>query len=308
MICSNVHELKFNKKFRIIHPTSPLREMPPDVVNDLSTDQRYAYRIVKMITTGVIDEDLVQLKVGEVCPSRWLTTGNRFARVWISFHGIVGNDLKVFHAIMKYLINGYFFMWFEIKIDSSIVAGPYHVLRQIQCIQEMKGKDEISRKVKEIAKKYIEKSAWNAHTEILITSLLCSEQESDRRFAVEKLTALRDGNNLGDKSVRPFEPPKLNWNAKSIPEIQDWENATEPIITASIPTCDLAKFITSPMKLPKIPSHTQSCERAVKEVTHASACVFGAERRDGFIRAKLQSRAVVPRMERKKDFEGLIPK
>ena len=308
MICGDVHELKLNKNFQTISPIFPLREMPADVVNDLSTDQRYAYRMWKMITTGVIDEDLVQLKVGEVCPSRWLTTGNRFGRLWISFHGLVGRDLKILRAIVEYVIRVYWYMWFEIKTDSSIISGPYHKLREIQCVQRMKGKDEISRKVREIAKKYIEKSAWHAHSELTLATLLSSEEESDRRFAYEKIVSLRGGEDFGDKSIRAFEPPKLNWSATSIRDIQDWANITEPIITASISTRDLAQFLTTPMRLPKIPGHTQSCERAVKEVTHASACVFGAERRDGFIRARVQSRSAVPCMERKKDFEGLIPK
>ena len=131
MICGDVQDLEFNKKFIVIPPIFPLREMPAEVVNDLSTDQRYAYRIVKMITTGEIDEDLIQLKVGPPCPSRWLTTGNRFGRLWISSHGLIGRDLKVFRAIMEYVVNVYLFLWFEIKTDSSIIAGPYHVLKAI---------------------------------------------------------------------------------------------------------------------------------------------------------------------------------
>ena len=52
--------------------------MPPEVVHDLSSDQRYSYCITKMIMTGVVDEDLLQHKIGEVDHLRWLNTGNRF--------------------------------------------------------------------------------------------------------------------------------------------------------------------------------------------------------------------------------------
>ena len=45
--------------------------MPPEVVHDLSS-------ITKMITTGVVDEDLLQHKIGKVDHLRWLSTGNRF--------------------------------------------------------------------------------------------------------------------------------------------------------------------------------------------------------------------------------------
>ena len=100
---------------------------------------------------------------------------------------------------------------------------------------------------------------------------------------------------------------KFNWDAQSIHELQDCTNAYEPSITASIPTSEHSKFLSAPLKIPKIPSHTQSCERAVKEVTCASAKVFGAERRDGFIRAKMESRELMPSMETKANLASLIP-
>ena len=175
-------------------------------------------------------------------------------------------------------------------------------------LQKMQGKDARSREVKEIAKKFVEKGAWHAHTEHLLISLLSSEDESDRLFAVEKILSLRNGREFGDKSVRPFSTPKLNWNASSLCDIQDWSDLTEPLITAAIPTSSLRQVFTDPLKLPKFPSHTQSCERAVKEVSTASLRVFGAERRDGYIRARVESREAMPSMERKSDFEAMIPK
>ena len=281
--------------------------MPPHVINDLSGDQRYAYRITKMITTGVVDEDLLQLRVADSCPSRWLTTGNRLGRLWVSKHGLTGKEFKMLFLIVEWVVNAYFFMWFEIKIDSSIISGPYHKLKEVKLIQGMKRKDEGSRKVKDIAKKFIEKGAWHAHSEHILLSLLCSDDEADRHFAINKITAIRNGETYGDKSVRPFTAPKLNWNATSIRNLHDWQHATEPLITAQIPTSELSRFLASPLKLPKIPGHSQSCERAVKEVTSASASVFGAKRREGYIFAKIKSRAIMPAMNSKKDLAALIP-
>ena len=62
-------------------------------------------------------------------------------------------------------------MWFEIKTDSLIVSGPYHKLKEIQLVREVKGKDEGSRRVKELAKKFIEKGAWHANSEHLLALL-----------------------------------------------------------------------------------------------------------------------------------------
>ena len=44
----------------------------------------------------------------------------------------------------------------------------------------------------------------------------------------------------------------------------------------------------------------------MKEVTIASLAVYGDERRDGYIRAKIASRSLVPINETKKDLAGLL--
>ena len=307
LICEDVHEFEFNPDFEVISPPFPLRELPEEVIRDLSTDQAYAYRITKMITTGIVDEELVQLKVGKVSHCRWLTTGNRFDRLWISMHGLVGDDLKTLRGIVVFLNTDYFPLWFEIKADSSIIAGPRHKLREIEIIRQMKGKDAKSRKIKEIAMKFGEKGAWHAHSEHVLLALLCSDDEEDRHFAITKIAAIRNGENYGDSSVRPFSTPRLNWNARSIRDIQDWTDATEPLVTTSISTNDLRKYLAEPFPDPKIPGHTQSCERCVKEVTAASARVFGERSRDGCIRGRIKSRELIPAIDTKRSLEAIIP-
>ena len=47
-------------------------------------------------------------------------------------------------------------------------------------------------------------------------------------------------------------------------------------------------------------------ERAVKEVTKACESVYGEQARDGFIRAGIANRQVMPRNETKKDLARMI--
>ena len=303
----DVHDFEFNPDFEVISPPYPLREMPEEVVLDLSTDQSYAYRITKMITTGVIDWDLVKLMIGKVSHCRWLTTGSRFERLWVSKHGLIGDPLKTLRGIVTFLATDYFPLWFEIKADSSIIAGPRHKLREIEIVRQMKGKDAKSRKIKEIAMKFGEKGAWHAHPEHVLHALLCSDDEEDRHYAIEKIVAIRNGENFGDSSPRPFSPPRLNWQARSIRDIQDWTGATEPLITTALSTNDLRKYLNEPFPDPKIPGHTQSCERCVKEVTAASARVFGERSRDGCIRGRIKSRELIPAIDTKRSLEAIIP-
>ena len=128
-----MHEL--NTQFKIITPVLPLRHLPEEVVHDLSSDQQYAYRMAVMITTGVIDVDLLSYQVGIVCHARWLTTANRICRLYVSKHGLTGNDSKKLRAITHFIINHYFLMWFEIKCSPTLKSGPLHVFHEIKIIQ-----------------------------------------------------------------------------------------------------------------------------------------------------------------------------
>ena len=49
------------------------------------------------------------------------------------------------------------------------------------------------------------------------------------------------------------------------------------------------------------PLHTQSCERVVKQVTEAAGAVYDFHRHDGFIRARIVHRDIVPNLKSKKD-------
>ena len=60
------------------------------------------------------------------------------------------------------------------------------------------------------------------------------------------------------------------------------------------------------MSVPYRPVHGQCMERAVKQVTRACESVFGAEARDGFIRAGVANRQLMPKNETKKDLVKMV--
>ena len=60
------------------------------------------------------------------------------------------------------------------------------------------------------------------------------------------------------------------------------------------------------MEVPYYCGHTQPIERAVKEVTAASSAVYGEERRDGWVRAKVSNREIMPVCNTKRDLLGLL--
>ena len=63
----------------------------------------------------------------------------------------------------------------------------------------------------------------------------------------------------------------------------------------------IQEILVKPFEAPGFSIHTQSTERAVKQVTEAAAAVVGQRARDGFIRARAHHRETMPCFRSKKD-------
>ena len=135
--------------------------------------------------------------------------------------------------------------------------------------------------------------SWHAHMENLLVSLLCSDVREERNFAVEKMLALRDGRDEGVSSPRRTDPPKLNLDASNKAELIGWNNVKlpEPILTSHMGIDEIEAVRETKLEIPHFPSHTQSVERLIRELTQACSRVAETEARDGLIRTRLASRA-----------------
>ncbi|XP_065674109.1 uncharacterized protein LOC136091053 [Hydra vulgaris] len=189
----------------------------------------------------------------------------------------------------------YFPVWFQIKVKHSWIEGPRHILNQLT---QIKLQDENTQMIIE---KYVRSSAWNSHFKILLQTLLCSENKIEREFAVNNILENIKNIEMGNLASRTCKLPYLNFDATKLTELITWEEAYEPILTSQMNISELEMIVDCPMVVPYFPAHTQGVKRAVKEVTAASETVFGFERRDGFIRARAESRAIIPRFNSKQD-------
>lgn len=67
-------------------------------------------------------------------------------------------------------------------------------------------------------------------------------------------------------------------------------------------------MLPSDSELMNIPGHSQAVERHVKLVTEASSAVYGTARRDGFIRAQLESCSTMSVFNTKSDYKKFKPR
>ena len=192
-----VEDMPYNPSFKVIKPGPSFPELSQDIIDDLSTDQQYGYRIILAIGTGSVSKDLFLLAIGNVSLARWLTIANRFLKMWVSLHNFKGKNLKNLETIVEFIIKVYYTMWFNIKVAHRVVDGPRHVLMQMHLVKQIS-----QNSVKNIIIPRVESTAWFAHPENILLSLLASEEEAERRFAVRViLDRIRQGNK-GDSSVR----------------------------------------------------------------------------------------------------------
>ena len=112
--------------------------------------------------------------------------------------------------------------------------------------------------------------------------------------------------NLANRLMR-CRTPLLNKKAVSIKELIDWskDKVFEPVLSCWLSRTELSQINSEKMIVPKFPIHEQSIERCFQAVTRASSSVFGHEQRDGFIKATLDHRKLMPAQQSKQDLRAL---
>ena len=292
----NVVNLDINPKFPPITIGEPLIDLEQHIVEDLSSDQKYAYKIVQAIRAGKVPVELANMDIGPVVHSRFQTTASRFCRLWVSVHGFKGKNLANMRCIVEFIIGVYFPMWFQAKVKHSFIEGPRHVLKKLELLTHQK------KKIQNLVAPQIARGAWFSHSEAVLQTLLCSEDRDERNFAVNIILKVRNGAEKGDLTTRKrVHGDTFNPKAKKLIELCSWDsNVFEPVLTCPLSLEEIKEFRITPMVVPYRPVHGQSMERVVKEVTRACETVYGDDARDGFIRAGVANRQIMPKNNTKK--------
>jgi len=251
-----------------------------------------------------IGRDRQDMQCGKICHARWLTTAERLLFLWTRVHSLTGNDLKVLELLVTFCVRYYFKIYYDVKVKHSIADAPYHILTSLRILKTL------PKKVQQAVSFYIRTSAWYAHAECCLLSLLYSPNPDDRLFAVNIIFKVRKGAEFGDNSVRPRITPKLNMSATSLTTLISWKEneVQEPSFTCSLSSSEIKSFISKPYDPPKFSCHTQSTERVVQLVTDAAGQVCGQDARDGYILAKLEHREELPVYKTKSHMLATFPK
>ena len=206
---------------------------------------------------------------------------------------------KGVQIITQFIVTNYGPNWFNIKSNPACTDGPKHVHRAIQF------SNDLPQEVSTIVRPYITRNAYFAHPENVLLAMLADSSKLKREKATNMTMKLRKNQNHSERTVvREFRVPNLLFDATDWDEIIDWThvNITESPLTRSLTDKQIQRIKDIPLVVQKYPNHTQNVERSIKLVSEASKAVYGFDSRDGFIRARIKSRTMLPQCDTKKDF------
>ena len=302
-LLQNVNEMDYSPEFEALPGGEPFPDIPETVLKNMSTDQKLSYKLCICSKAGELPSNLREIQCGPLNHARWLTTGMRLLYLWTRKHDLKEKEFEDLRILVRFSLDCYFKVYFDIKTADRIEDAPYHILSQLRILKRQ------PIEVQNIVSPYVRLGAWYAHSENILIALLASKSSDDRCFAVQEILKLRGNNQYGNMNVRPRKTPKLNFNALTIKELINWNTSEilEPALTCSLTAEDLSNFREEPLKTPSVKIHTQATERAAKQVTEAAAAVVGFDARDGFIRARVHHREELPEFKSKKDIMKIMP-
>ena len=209
-LLSKVTEMEYDPNFKAMPGGEDLMEIPEKVLKEMSTDQKQCYKLVQAVKAGELPVTMQGMMCGPLCHARWLTTGQRIIFMWTRKHSMTGNNLKVLEMLVKFFLEWYFKLYFNIKVKHLILDAPLHILTGLRILKTH------PKNVRDAVTPYIRTGAWYAHSECLMLTLLSFENSREREFAVRQILKLRGKDEYGDTIIHQRITPKLNFSATSL--------------------------------------------------------------------------------------------
>lgn len=183
----------------------------PDLAQEwdkLRGDQKYLYRMVLAVHSGVCDDVMANLKPGPVSQARWLTTASRVLRLYISTR----EPSKELKKVVKFIVQVYAPFWFLVKTRPQAIHGSRNVHQYITWLRNMPAD------VQTVVRKSVRTNSYFFHPENILLSMITDSDRHVRARAYEKILELRKE---PQAEIRVFHPAILPYMA-----MVDWRNFT----------------------------------------------------------------------------------
>ena len=111
-LLAKVNSMERNYNFKPIPGLEELLDIPQDSVKKMSTDSSIFYQRGLAVRSGKLCKQLGTKKSGNICHSRWLTTGEAVIFLWVSKHGLEGELLYRLEIITTFVVQVYHHMYY----------------------------------------------------------------------------------------------------------------------------------------------------------------------------------------------------
>ena len=320
---ANNEKFPFNPEFEVVTDGIPLVEIRPEVLKDLSQDQKFLYEITKMVKTGIVPPNLIHRTLGALSGARWLTLASHVLSLWIRKHSLPTDVVDKFREIVRFIVNIYVPQWFLIKSNPLWTEAPKHYFSLLQKVREWHSCDSpkfpCPMKKNEKTKLFeclvkskmeynIQHNSYYFMDENILLHLISSKNQDDRLKAIDLITAIRensDNPSLGCDNVRSRKLQNVNMSAETLDQVID-KFCYEPSLTCQISTSELRKYRDRPLSVAPYPCHTQSVERSIRTMTAAGQVVSTERRRDGVILTQQVACSLMSNNNSKQDMVNIV--
>ena len=149
------------------------------------------------ISSGTVSDSLARRSQVKLGYARWLTTGNRIQRIYISFES-PSPDLVI---MCRYIINVYSRNWFAIKKKTYFYDSPQHIFNMLQNAHKFND-SHITTRIHNVI------CTDSLHSENMICATMTDIWPNVRMRAVGKLLKRRA---KSDDVMRIFKKPLLTF-------------------------------------------------------------------------------------------------
>lgn len=189
-------------------------EMPHNIVDwDIRDDQRYLYRMVLAVNSGVCDEQLAQQKAGVISTARWLTSGSSILRVYVATQ----NPSQTLRKLAEFVVKVYAPFWFLVKSQPKAIHGSRNVFKYICWIRQL------PMDVQKIVQASVKNNAFFFHPENILLSMITDEDSFIRADGYDKIELAR---REPPATLRIFHIPKnkeiIKFDSATYTEMIDW--------------------------------------------------------------------------------------
>ena len=247
-----------------------LDAIPPAIWKEFNHDTKYLLEMAGAVESGSLEENKARTKAGAMTNARWSNTQSRELRVYMS----TASPSEAQRRMTSFIINIYVPSFLEIRQKNLLLEGSRHLLTIITRVATYCTQEEVA-----LLKPYLQYNGYFAQHEVVLSSMLASEEREVALQVVKKL--MKKEKRSKRKTVRKVKNPEINLAATKLSELVDLEKATSsPPLLYKHTEEELEQFLEVPYSEPGLPCTTTAVERGVRLTTEAATVVSGAWEQD----------------------------